>query len=169
VGVVQEPVDGRGRQGFGHQLIERGQVKIARQRDGAFLARGIDVSFLVHIELFALEIELAVASLEQVMSGLLDMMFSNLDTGVMGRTSARGRRSAVRVARTALGMTQADLASEVGVTRQTVIAVEAGDYAPSVYLALAIAGRLGGTVERLFGDELEADRPGLSNNGKAGP
>jgi putative transcriptional regulator len=85
----------------------------------------------------------------------------------MGRTSARGRRNAVRVARTALGMTQADLAREVGVTRQTVIAVEAGDYAPSVYLALAIAGHLGGTVEQLFGEELDADRPGLSNNQKA--
>jgi putative transcriptional regulator len=37
------------------------------------------------------------------------------------------------------------------VTRQTVVAVEAGDYAPSVYLALAIAQRLGSTVEELFG------------------
>src|SRR5450830_1309906 len=60
----------------------------------------------------------------------------------MGRNSARVRRNAVRVARMALGMTQAELACEVGVTRQTVVAVEAGDYAPSVYLALAIAGRL---------------------------
>jgi putative transcriptional regulator len=90
-----------------------------------------------------------------------------LTLGVMGRTSARGRRNAVRVARTALGITQADLACEVGVTRQTVIAVEAGDYAPSVYLALAIAGHLGGTVEQLFGEELDADRPGLSDNRKA--
>lgn len=48
-------------------------------------------------------------------------------------------------------MTQAGLAVEVGVTRQTVVAVEAGDYAPSVYLALAIAAALGGTVEGLFG------------------
>jgi DNA-binding XRE family transcriptional regulator len=46
-------------------------------------------------------------------------------------------------------------------------AVEAGDYAPSVYLALAIAGHLGSTVEQLFGEELDADRPGLSNNRKA--
>ena len=86
--------------------------------------------------------------------------------GFMGRTSARGRRNAVHVARTALGMTQADLAGEVGVTRQTVIAVEAGDYAPSVYLALAIAAHLGSTVEQLFEEELDADRPGLSNNQK---
>jgi len=37
------------------------------------------------------------------------------------------------------------------VTRQTIVAIEAGDYAPSVYLALAICDRLGVTVEALFG------------------
>ena len=78
----------------------------------------------------------------------------------MGRTSAKGRRTAVRAARTASGLTQAELASAVGVTRQTVVAVEAGDYAPSVYLALAIAARLDRTVEQLFGEQPEADRPG---------
>jgi putative transcriptional regulator len=78
----------------------------------------------------------------------------------MGRTSARGRRNGVRAARTARGITQAQLAVDVGVTRQTVVAVEAGDYAPSVYLALAIARRLGGTVEELFGEPAEADRSG---------
>ena len=36
-------------------------------------------------------------------------------------------------------------------TRQTIVAIEAGDYAPSVYLALAIGDRLGATVEALFG------------------
>jgi putative transcriptional regulator len=56
------------------------------------------------------------------------------------------------VARIAHQLTQADLAREVGVTRQTIVAVEAGDYAPSVYLALAISARLGGTVEQLFGE-----------------
>lgn len=76
----------------------------------------------------------------------------------MGRTSAKGRRNGVRAARTASGLTQAELAQQVGVTRQTVVAVEAGDYAPSVYLALAIAQRLGATVEGLFGAGPEADR-----------
>ena len=69
----------------------------------------------------------------------------------MGRISAQGRRNGVRAARTAGGLTQAELARDVGVTRQTIVAVEAGDYAPSVYLALAIAERLGSTVEELFG------------------
>lgn len=45
-------------------------------------------------------------------------------------------------------------------TRQTVVAVEAGDYAPSVYLALAIAESLGSTVEELFGREVAGNGPG---------
>ncbi len=73
----------------------------------------------------------------------------------MGRTSAQGRVNAVRPARQAAGLTQAGLAAEVGVSRQTVVAVEAGDYAPSVYLALAVAARLGTTVEALFDPALE--------------
>ena len=50
-------------------------------------------------------------------------------------------------------LTQAELAEVIGVTRQTIVAVEAGDYAPSVYLALAIGDRLDMTVEELFGTE----------------
>jgi putative transcriptional regulator len=49
-------------------------------------------------------------------------------------------------------ITQAELAAAVGVSRQTVIAIEQGDYAPSVYLALRIARTLGATVEDLFLD-----------------
>lgn len=75
----------------------------------------------------------------------------------MGRTSARGHRNGVRAARTALGITQADLARDAGVTRQTVVALEAGDYGPSVYLALTVARRLGTTVEQLFGEQAGAD------------
>lgn len=71
----------------------------------------------------------------------------------MGRTSAGGKRNGVRQARLAAGLTQAELAEAAGVTRQTIVAVEAGDYAPSVYLALAIAERLGSTVEGLFRQE----------------
>lgn len=76
----------------------------------------------------------------------------------MGRSSARGRQNGVRARRLFAGLTQAELAASVGVTRQTVVAVEAGDYAPSVYLALALASQLGGTVEGLFGDAA-VDRP----------
>ena len=71
----------------------------------------------------------------------------------MGRTSATGRTNGVRRARLLAELTQAELASSAGVTRQTIVAVEAGDYAPSVYLALAIADRLHSTVEELFGKQ----------------
>ncbi|WP_043442478.1 MULTISPECIES: helix-turn-helix transcriptional regulator [Arthrobacter] len=58
--------------------------------------------------------------------------------------------SPVRERRKEQRLTQADLAELVSVSRQTIIAVEQGDYAPSVYLALRIARALGGTVEELF-------------------
>lgn len=47
-------------------------------------------------------------------------------------------------------MTQSELASQVGVSRQTIVAVEQGNYAPSVFLALRIARKLGTSVEALF-------------------
>jgi putative transcriptional regulator len=60
--------------------------------------------------------------------------------------------------RRALDLTQAQLATAAEVSRQTIVAVEAGDYAPSVYLALALAARLDTTVEALFGPS-SADPP----------
>ena len=47
-------------------------------------------------------------------------------------------------------LTQEDLAQQVGVTRQTIIAVEKGRFNPSVLLALKIARVLNVTVEELF-------------------
>ncbi len=46
--------------------------------------------------------------------------------------------------------TQEELAKEVGVTRQTIIAIEKGNYTPSVFLALKIAKYFNTTVEKLF-------------------
>ena len=48
------------------------------------------------------------------------------------------------------GLTQEDLAERVGVSRQTVIAIEKGNYTPSVLLALKIAHVFDQTVEALF-------------------
>lgn len=56
----------------------------------------------------------------------------------------------VKSARLLAELTQAQLASKVGVSRQTIIAIERGDYAPSVYLALKIARELSSKVEQLF-------------------
>jgi len=47
-------------------------------------------------------------------------------------------------------MTQADLADKAGVTRQTIIAIEAGQYSPSLELAIRIAGAFGKKVDDLF-------------------
>jgi putative transcriptional regulator len=47
-------------------------------------------------------------------------------------------------------MTQQQLADRVGVTRQTIIAIEAGKYAPSLPLAFRIARAFRVTVEQVF-------------------
>ncbi len=47
-------------------------------------------------------------------------------------------------------MTQQELADQVGVTRQTIIAIEAGKYSPSLELAVRIAYTFGVTVEDAF-------------------
>ncbi len=51
------------------------------------------------------------------------------------------------------GWTQQELANRVGVTRQTIIAIEKGSFNPSVKLALKLAVVLEASVETLF--ELE--------------
>lgn len=56
----------------------------------------------------------------------------------------------VRSRRKLAGLTQAQLAAYVDVSRQTIVAIERGDYSPGVYLALRIARRLDTTVESLF-------------------
>ena len=58
--------------------------------------------------------------------------------------------SSLKQVRKAAGYTQAQLAQLRCVSRQTIIATERGDYAPSVYLALRIARALGTTVEEIF-------------------
>lgn len=57
----------------------------------------------------------------------------------------------IRANRLAQEMTQQQLSDRVGVSRQTIIAMETGSYAPSVFLALRVATELGSTVEQLWG------------------
>lgn len=52
--------------------------------------------------------------------------------------------------RTKLGLTQEQLALRVSVTRQTIIAIERGNYTPSVLLALKLASEFSISVETLF-------------------
>lgn len=48
------------------------------------------------------------------------------------------------------GLTQEELAQGVGVTRQTIIALEKGNYTPSVLLALKVAKFFNNPVEQIF-------------------
>jgi len=52
--------------------------------------------------------------------------------------------------RTELGLTQAELAERVGVTRKTVNTVENGIFTPSATLAIKLSQALGLNVEQLF-------------------
>ena len=58
--------------------------------------------------------------------------------------------NSVREKRTDLKMTQDYLAEQVQATRQTIIAIEKGNYVPSVLLALRIVDILDSKVEDLF-------------------
>lgn len=48
------------------------------------------------------------------------------------------------------GLTQAALAEQVGVTRQTIVSLEAGGYVPSLPLALRVARAFGKPVDEVF-------------------
>lgn len=56
----------------------------------------------------------------------------------------------VNTLRTKLGVTQEELAQAVGVSRQTIIAIEKGKYTPSVHLALSLARHFKTPVEKIF-------------------
>ena len=56
----------------------------------------------------------------------------------------------LREARLEKGLTQESLADAVGVTRQTIIAIEKSKFVPSVKLALELARALGASLEVLF-------------------
>ncbi len=58
--------------------------------------------------------------------------------------------NSLRDLRTERGITQADLAMQLGVTRQTVIAIELGKYSPSLEVAFQIARILDVTLEDVF-------------------
>ena len=58
-------------------------------------------------------------------------------------------KNRIRVARAEVRMTQQQLAEAVGVSRQTVNAIESGKFVPSTLLALKIARLFGKSVEEL--------------------
>ena len=56
----------------------------------------------------------------------------------------------VQTCRKAHSVTQQELADAIGVTRQTIIAIEKGNYTPSVLLALKIAAHFKKPLEDIF-------------------
>lgn len=65
----------------------------------------------------------------------------------------------IKAARAALDLTQKDLADAVGVSRQTMNAIEKGDYNPTVKLCIKICKALNKTLDELFWEDVidEAD------------
>lgn len=74
-------------------------------------------------------------------------MSSNLDVMKNHLRDQRARR----------GLSQADVAARLGVSRQTVIAIEGGRYSPSLPLAFRIARLFGQSVEEMFDPEEEVE------------
>jgi putative transcriptional regulator len=62
-------------------------------------------------------------------------------------------RNHLRVLRAERGWSQAELAQRLGVSRQTVNAIETGKYDPSLPLAFALARTFGRRIEELFDDD----------------
>jgi putative transcriptional regulator len=56
----------------------------------------------------------------------------------------------IRDLRTERDLTQADIATQLGVTRQTIIAIEQGRYSPSLEMAFQIAGVLQAPLDEVF-------------------
>jgi putative transcriptional regulator len=59
----------------------------------------------------------------------------------------------LKLARVASGLTQAELAERVGVTRQTIGLIEAGGYNPTLNLCLRLARVTGRSLDELFWTE----------------
>jgi len=59
-------------------------------------------------------------------------------------------KNQIKVYRAKFDLTQWDLADDVGVTRQTIIAIEKNKYAPSLELAFKIARRFDAKIDDIF-------------------
>ena len=64
-----------------------------------------------------------------------------------------GKNLKLKSARAAKDMSQKDVADAVGVTRQTINAIEKGDYNPSVNLCIAICRVIGKTLDEIFWED----------------
>jgi putative transcriptional regulator len=58
--------------------------------------------------------------------------------------------NSIRINRAEKGITQQDLADAIGVSRQTINAIESGKYIPSTLLALKVAHYFGKSTDEIF-------------------
>jgi putative transcriptional regulator len=59
----------------------------------------------------------------------------------------------MKAARVSLDLSQDQLAKMIGVSRQTINAIEKGDYNPTIHLCISICKALGKTLDELFWEE----------------
>lgn len=67
------------------------------------------------------------------------------------------RNIAIKVARAEKDMTQKELAEAVGISRQTVNAIERGEYNPTIRLCRSICRVLGKSLDDLFWEEEDSE------------
>ena len=66
-----------------------------------------------------------------------------------------GKNFAMKDARSKAGLSQQELADKLGISRQTINAIEKGDYNPTIKLCVGICRVLGLTLNDLFWNEEE--------------
>ena len=81
------------------------------------------------------------------------MTFINLYITIKSKGDQMAKNLRIKAARAALDMTQKQLAEAVGVSRQTMNAIEKGDYNPTIKLCISICKVLGKTLDELFWEE----------------
>ncbi len=75
------------------------------------------------------------------------MLWSGIEEATISNPRLENR---LKVARAERGLSQQQLASLAGVTRQTISSIETGQYVPSALLAFVLAERVGKRVDELF-------------------
>lgn len=71
----------------------------------------------------------------------------------MARRTIIMKNLKLKAARAEMDLSQSDLASMVGVTRQTINQIENGDYNPTIKLCIAICKKLNKSLDELFWQE----------------
>ena len=74
---------------------------------------------------------------------------------ILGKEAHEVKNLKLKLARMEKDLSQIDLAKRVGVTRQTIGMIEAGDYNPTLNLCIAICKELGKTLDEIFWEENE--------------